>query len=200
MHNLTIIEDTHQNYQYRTRLNAGNSDVTIAFAADFKSAGELLTKKCVIEHSKTYFPITISTGFDNNLSDIGVAFNCDKLATIINGVIRKPAIVINIAGNGISTLQNISKSFTQEYIDNYVYIILNQLVNHSDLFMPIAQIRSGGQSGVDEAGIKAGLKLGIPTLAVLPKNYRYRKADGTDTTATYDETFLRLTPNGESVE
>jgi hypothetical protein len=46
----------------------------------------------------------------------------------------------------------------------------------------VTLIRSGGQTGFDEAGIKAAVKLGIPALVHAPKNWLFRDIEGNDYT------------------
>jgi 5'(3')-deoxyribonucleotidase len=59
------------------------------------------------------------------------------------------------------------------------------------LEVKIQSIRSGGQTGFDEAGLKAGLKLKINTIAYYPKGYRIRDLEG-DKTQTREQVFRRL--------
>ena len=40
----------------------------------------------------------------------------------------------------------------------------------------ITDIRSGGQTGADESGLKAAVKLGIKAICLCPKGWRFRIA------------------------
>lgn len=88
---------------------------------------------------------------------------------------NKPKITLNIAGNGIYTMKGL---LTQEVCDNFTYKLLKAVVEHPDLKYEISLIRSGGQTGFDEAGNKAAIKLGIPTLVYAPKGWKFKTLVG----------------------
>ena len=44
----------------------------------------------------------------------------------------------------------------------------------------IQKVRSGGQTGADEAGLVAGERLGLETTSLCPKGWRFRTANGED--------------------
>lgn len=161
-----FIEEPTTGYRNRTIKNAG-ADATIAFAVDFNSAGERLTKSSVLQQGKKYIPV------DTNNPEI-----TDELVeSIVNQLNEVNAKSLNIAGNGIYTLKG---KYTQEQVDNYVYELLLRVVNSPDLKTPIATIRSGGQTGYDEAGIKAAQKLGIVNGVLAPKGWKFRDINGRD--------------------
>ena len=56
---------------------------------------------------------------------------------------------INITGNNIVEL--IKKGYSQIDIDNYIYNILEGVVNSTDLIDTISQIVTTGETGVSEA-------------------------------------------------
>lgn len=64
--------------------------------------------------------------------------------------------------------------------DELVYMFLLNVVNSPDLKVKISAIRTGGQTGIDEAGAKAGVRLGIPTSILAPKCWRFRNEKGED--------------------
>jgi hypothetical protein len=167
-------------YRDRTIQNA-SADVTIAIALDFNSAGEKLTKKAVLEQGKLYFPIDLGHfGLNERALDV-----VSRLGLLIKDL-NKSEITLNIAGNGLYTLrQTVIKN--QSTCDYFTYCILKHLVNELDrhkengLFdTKIVSVRTGGQSGFDEAGAKAAVKLGIPTLVHAPNDWVYRDIDGVD--------------------
>lgn len=84
---------------------------------------------------------------------------------------------LNIAGNG---LYSVKDTFTQEQCDKFVFDFLNLTINDSRFESKIISLRTGGQSGFDEAGAKAGAKLNIPTRILSPKGWRFRNIDGED--------------------
>jgi hypothetical protein len=58
--------------------------------------------------------------------------------------------------------------------------MLNKVVNSPNLKTKIESIRTGGQTGFDEAGAKAAIKLGIPTMILAPKGWTFRDITGKD--------------------
>jgi len=176
-----LSEDKSSSYKDRTEVNVIKSDVTFAIAIKFDSAGEKLTKELAVGNNKLYIPVHPS----GNTKD-----KADKIVPLINSTFlnKKHSIVFNIAGNGIYTLKG---HMTQEECDSFTYDLLYDIINHPELKIKIKAIRSGGQTGFDEAGIKAGLKLGIDTTAYYPKGYLIRDLGG-DKTQTRKEVYKRL--------
>lgn len=174
-------EDRDSGYSARTEVNAREADVTIAIAVNFDSPGEKLTKQLVKKHNRVYIPVSPY----GDISEKAV-----KIVNLINSTFQreKNYITLNIAGNGIATLKG---SLTQEQCDDFTFNLLYLIVNNVNLAVKIKGIRSGGQTGFDEAGIKAGLKLNIDTTAYYPKGYRIRDLEG-DKTQTRAEVFKRL--------
>jgi hypothetical protein len=150
-------------YPARTKINA-SADATIHLAINFETPGEKLTKKSVNEQSKTYIAL--------NASSLEVTpERINKLVDILNSNNVK---TLNIAGNGIYDM----KQYTQEQVDNFTYQLLEGALNSPNLKTKIISIRSGGQTGFDEAGAKAGIKLGIPTTVLAPKDWEFRTNTG----------------------
>lgn len=161
VYDLRVIEDKDFGYTSRTDRNA-SADVTLAIALDYNTSGEVLTKKVVERRKKLYIAVEGET----------IESMCEK---IIN--LNKKDITLNIAGNGIYTLKKYST--TQDHMDFVVLNIVKVLVEClKENGINISLIRSGGQTGVDESGIKAALSLGIPALIVCPKGYRMRTLEG----------------------
>ena len=103
------------------------------------------------------------------------------IATDFNSVIDQLNLVkaksLNIVGNGIFSIHPI---YNQNQIDNYVYELLLKVLTSDKLINKIEVIRTGGQTDVDEAGAKAGIKLNIPTIILAPLCWKYRDIDGKD--------------------
>ena len=125
-------------YPSRTRENANWSDITIALAQDFNTAGEKLTKNA----AKNKYVSSILSTESNNVSEIA-----ENLYNQIKAKGKVDNLKINIAGNGIYSM-----SQNQAYYNDLVTQILEELQNKG---VTIAEIRSGGQTGIDEAGIIA---------------------------------------------
>ena len=155
---IRVIEHTTASYPGRTAVNAKESDGTIAFAYKFDSPGEKLTEKMCKQYNKPILKIQLR----DPLRDV------DEVASHIIDWLRKYNIKhINVAGNGIRTMQGI---FTQEILDAYIYKIFKKVLES----YPLEYARSGGQTGADEAGVKALDQLGVKTTIVYPKGYRIR--------------------------
>ena len=163
---IIFLEEKSRGYKVRTIKNA-SADVTIAMAIDFNSAGEKLTKQSVLFQGKKYIPISLTT---LNISDELVNNIIDSLNTI-------KAKTINIAGNGLYTFKGI---YNQEQLDNYVYELLSKVLLSDKLITKIEVLRTGGQTGIDTSGAKAGVKLNIPTIILAPKGWKYRDISGKD--------------------
>jgi hypothetical protein len=158
-------EEQSHGYKIRTIKNA-SADATIAFAVDFSTGGEVLTKTSVIEQGNKYIPIDVH--------DINSILQLEAAIHALNDCKAK---TLNIAGNGLYTMKG---RFTQQEVDKMTYGVLNHILCSPKLLTKIELIRSGGQSGFDEAGIKAAIKLNIPALILAPKGWLYRDVDGTD--------------------
>ena len=143
-------------YRARTMENA-SADVTIAIAKDFYTAGEILTKNSVIKQNKRYIPINYFQAI-SSLQFIGISFEGKSL---------------NVAGNGIYTLKQ-----PQEMVDSIIYDVLKFIFECTKSRPTL--IRSGGQTGIDEAGLKAAVKLGIPALCLAPKGWVFRDINHKD--------------------
>lgn len=156
---LQILEHSSSSYAPRTYANAAAADVTIALAVDFFTKGEQCTKKAA---GDKYLGLALENNWVDNARLLYLhmkKYNCKS---------------VNVAGNGIYTLM--SHNYTQEYINQIVYNILDTVNHH----WGITSIRSGGQTGVDLAGGVAGHALGIDTTMLFPKGFKQRHENGID--------------------
>lgn len=157
---LIIKEHKSASYAPRTYHNASQG-VTLAIAVDFTTAGEKLTHKAA----------------NGKIVQVDWFNTLDKLypARVLYSMLKKHNChIVNVAGNGIYTLSK--HGVTQGEANQYVFDILS-LVHHH---WPITQIVSGGQTGMDIAGLVAGVALGIETIGTWPKGYKMRFEDGKD--------------------
>ena len=186
---MEIIFKEHRDSSYvgRTKENA-SADATIAIACNFNSAGEKLTKQLVEAQGKVYIPVDINGSLE--ISDKCVEFIVKRLNSSLYGNLLDNSITLNIAGNGIYTMRG---KYRQDDLDTYVYNLLLKVLNSPNLKCIIKLIRTGGQTGLDEAGAKAGVKLGIDTLVVCPKGWLYRDLSGSDIS---DEHLFKIRFNG----
>lgn len=157
-------------YSARTYENAHKADLTLALAVDFTTAGE----KCTINAAgDRHIPVDLNLPVDDGRKEavaMTILQKCSKLG------LDSEHLRLNIAGNGIYTLAR--NGWTQERADAVVTDILTSLQNHGSIH--IDSIRSGGQTGIDEAGIKAGVALGLPTTVLAPKGWAFRTANRQD--------------------
>jgi hypothetical protein len=175
-----FLEHQDRGYAGRTRENASSAEATLAIAADFGSAGERLTKRYVTAAGRLYVPINYH-GHQPNLTEIKqVIDRLNKLGNI--------EIALNVAGNSLATLAEYGYD-NQYEIDDHVFALIAGLVRSPYLIPKIVAIRSGGQSGMDEAGLKAAERLGIPALCLAPRTWRFLKADGTEVADKHE--FIR---------
>lgn len=155
---IKIIECQKAGYPARTIQNIAESDITIAFAKNFNTAGERLTKSTCVKLKRPYFPVTLhhSASWEYGVM-VGQQI---EMSTIMY------PLIINIAGNGIYNLPD----WTQEELNNYMKEFLDGLYS----ICQIELVRSGGQTGIDEAGVIAADRLGIETLVLAPKSFWFR--------------------------
>ena len=150
-------------YPSRTRENANWSDITIALAQDFNTAGEKLTKSAA---GNKYVSSILAAEF-NDASEIA-----KNLYNQIKTKGKTDNLKINIAGNGIYSMKQ-----SQSYYNNLMTQILMKL---QDKGVTISEIRSGGQTGIDEAGIIAAQRLEIPNEIHSTANFMFRDKSGKD--------------------
>lgn len=150
-------------YPSRTRENANWSDITIALAQDFNTAGERLTKNAA---GNKYVSFTLAAE-SNDASEIA-----ENLYNQIRTKGKTDNLKINIAGNGIYSMKQ-----SQSYYNDLMTQILIKL---QDMGVTISEIRSGGQTGIDEAGIIAAQRLGIPNEVHSTANFMFRDKSGKD--------------------
>lgn len=166
MQDINFQEEPTSGYRNRTIKNA-SADATIALAVDFNSAGERLTKSSVLNQGKKYISVDANS---LNISE-------ERVNNIVNALNKVNAKTLNIAGNGIYTMKG---KYTQEQLDEFTFQLLSAVLNSPKLKNKIESIRSGGQTGFDEAGAKAGIRLGLPTTVLAPKGWLFRNSSGAD--------------------
>lgn len=173
-------------YEYRTFINAYGSDATVSAAVDFDTAGEKLTKRFATggvlrwDRLNGKYAGTIGNGkrtrfiaVDHNADDFEAAVN--KIVDQLNETYRLKndnPLTVNFAGNGMKTLVN--NNVTQADADAFAYRLMRAVMESPRRRFVIANARTGGQSGYDQAFMKALIKLEIPIDVTLPRA-RYGK-------------------------
>ena len=165
-------------YRPRTVYNCKSARVTLAMAVDYSTGGERLTKTSA---GVWYYAIPYEQAKSKRALDAMVAAMPES-----NALFGNPDLTIHFAGNGIYTFAK--HGITQRMVDRRAYTLLSYL--HERL--PISKLWSGGQSGADEAGVKAALRLGIDVVVTMPEKNLVRFEDGVDVTQNDIECMRRF--------
>ena len=152
---------TNKNYQELNGSNIDATDATINIGRDLTKGTAGATKR---QAGKKNVPVTLPRVID----------------TASEGLVKKTVIQlnklnateVNIAGDNINDLKS------QEKINGYVLDLLERL--NKALDNPITKVVTGGQSGVAEAATIAAEKLGLSIEINAPKQWMFRKKDGTE--------------------
>lgn len=173
----TVFSTSESNsYSSRTKENADWSDVTIAFATDFNTAGEKLTKR-VAGDKYVSSALPADSNYEDSLAsnnEAAYSYYANEIYKQLKAKGKLNNIKLNIAGNGIYSLRGFT---TQEELNEYITNVIKTLQN---LGVTISEIRSGGQTGVDEAAIIAAQRLGIPNEVHTTKDFKFRDKSGKD--------------------
>lgn len=179
---MQIIEHASTSYKPRTMHNAHTADLTVAFAEDFNSAGERLTKR---EAGNRYVAIPLNT-------DPLVA------ARMLYAACKKHNVsTLNVAGNGIYSLSGQwsqgqlkdnqkFQTLDEDQLVNEFQVSLNQwvylVISKVHEFWPLTNLISGGQTGADWAGGVAGEAIGLNVTMTFPKHFLQRDEHHQDVT------------------
>lgn len=164
-------------YQKRTLENAQADDVdfTLAFAVDFNTYGEKATARAAGDSLIAVdLPLKKSGGLD--ISQKAVGRVVDQIVECLpEEYLNGQSCGVNIAGNGIYTLKK--HGVVQEDMDRFMCAVGRTLKERGVMF---SSVRSGGQTGVDEAGAAMGKALGIDTTVHAPNDWAFRGENGKD--------------------
>jgi len=169
-------ESPSSDYDVRTKTNIVESDITIAYAADYGSPGERATAREAKAAKTQFYQFGVEFGDDVE--------RANRLAPIYEKNTGQE-VIINIAGNGEYQEKMIPTDQLTEEIAKDLAFLQKKGVG-------IVLVRSGGQTGADEAGVKAAVKLGIPAKVLAPKGWKFRTGapGGPHTNRTGREAFL----------
>lgn len=146
----------------------------MAFALDFSTRGEKLTKELCKGYNKLYVPVALPLTIMASKFSIETS-RLDAIAEFISKNTNQQSLDINIAGNGIYGLP-----YEQEDLDKWMRSFFVDFRMASFNLFTINSSSNGGQSGSDEAGGKATASLGIKTTIRSPKGWRFRNKQGKD--------------------
>lgn len=164
-------------YSKRTWENANAQDVdfTFQFALDFGTAGELCTQRAAGDSCiRVSLPLRDGNGLD--CSPAAVKAAVEAVASMLpDEYLAGEPFGVNVAGNGLYTLA--AAGVSQKQCDEFVTRTLAGLCRRGAV---LSSVRTGGQTGIDEAGAVAGCVLQVPTTVHAPKGWQQRGADGRD--------------------
>ena len=165
---LTVMESYSPKFHDRTVENARWADFTVAFAVDFTSPGERLTDTAA---GNEYLPFDLPHD-GAGLEDYALR---RRMAIILSHRLESMTepVRLNVAGSTAAELAR--HGISQEQADAFVTDVLGRAVDEG---LRIQELRTGGQSGIDEAATKAALALGIPASQVVPRGFLYLDASG----------------------
>lgn len=162
-----LVESAEAGYKGRTREVVSKSDFTLIVVRDPNSAGTKATIRACEEVGKQYLKISLSNNsLDQKIFD-----------AVAKGLSELKVNVLNVAGNGLST---IGSDVPQRKIDVFMLKFLTGVLNSANLENKPSVLVTGGQTGIDEAAIKAASYLGLEATIVAPKGYLFRDASGKD--------------------
>ena len=163
--NGVAVTESTGDYPQRTKENAEWSDITLDLTESDKGSGgrNELTKRVA---GDKYIHFKLTDEGDNT-------YDADEiLAAIKEAGLPTENIKLNIAGSEIGKLKSDQERYNEE--------VTRLLKGLQGLGVTISEIRSGGQTGIDEAGIIAAQRLGIKASIHAPKGFKFRGVDGKD--------------------
>lgn len=161
----THITTSKWSYAQRTRENARDSDVTIAFAYDFNTAWEKLTKNAAWDKYRSV-----------DLNWLSYEEMRRAAYSIANELPAKWSAIINIAGNWMYTLAKHSTEW-QEYYNKLLVEFLWCIESRAGIKLKII---SWWQTWIDEAWIIAAQRLWLDWEVHTTSDYKFRWIDGKD--------------------
>lgn len=169
-----FIEDYKRNYAHRTWENAEWSDITLALAIDMFSPGEITTKKAA---GPRYIGVELPEDFSRRcLYPNPISKFAESIASDIKSHpnFKKEGLKLNIAGNSQITLDK--HGIPTKRVRSLLRTVFNLLKQDGVNF----QVRSGGQTGIDEAGIQAAQDASVNCSILAPKGWRMHREEGVE--------------------
>lgn len=163
-------EHPSSDYAPRTGINARSANLTVAFALDFSTAGEKLTAR---QAGDRYVGITFGSDID------------EAAKTLSDALDKWDAKVLNVAGNGIYSLPG----YRQQDVNAWVFKVFQKAFHGRGM----NHVRSGGQTGLDWAGLVAGAALGLPIIGLWPRGFKQRNVAHRDVNRTAADLKAELT-------
>ena len=142
----------------------------MAFAVDFSTPGEKLTRRAVDETGHGYIPVQLML---DDIREWSAAHRAAKDIYDRLGPFQYDHFRLNIAGNSLTSFP---ADINQKDLD--IFMTRTLMLLHDMTGRSIRSVRSGGQTGIDEAGVKAADTLGITAVVNGPADYRFRIRNG----------------------
>ena len=157
-------------YQKRTYENANADDVdfTIAVGVDFSTYGERATAKAA---GDSLISVEVED-FSDKAAKKAVKEIFSQLPEEFQ---QGEPFGVNFAGNGLYTLAK--EGIEQSQVDEFMVKVISGLQSKG---VVLQCGRSGGQTGVDEAALVAGVVCGVPMTCHAPKGWLMRDGSGKD--------------------
>lgn len=156
-------ECSRSGYPARTEENVLNSDGTIAIAMDFSTPGERLTKSLCERHGKPYLSL-----FYDTLHLLGARHKA------LTWMMEHHIAHLNGAGNTLHHLKEDQYDVSAK-LYNFLLLLKNDEGPIIAETPALASVRSGGQTGIDEAFLHAASALDIPAICLAPKGWMFRE-------------------------
>ena len=157
------------NYRATTQDLVNATEATVSLAFDFETTTEKALKNLAGEE---YFGVPL------NITNGKLTISNKRLEElIINQLNSAGAQDIFFTGNDITDL--VKNKVTQKQIDDFIYELMDRIINSGKLNQYIRTIYTSGQTGVSEAFVKAANKLNFPVKVVTTSTFSYRVVNNT---------------------
>jgi hypothetical protein len=175
--NIEFVVSKSDSYKTVTRDLVDSSDATVSLAFNFDTTTETALKNLAEDE---YFGVPLG------LTKGKLTISNDRLQKlIIDKLNASGAQDIFFTGNDITDL--VKNKVNQKEIDDFVYDMMDRIINSGKLNQFIRTIYTSGQTGVSEAFVKAGAKLNFPVKVITTSNFSHRIVDNTKKKAKFQD-------------
>ena len=157
------------NYRATTQDLVNATAATVSLAFNFETTTEKALKNLAGEE---YFGVPL------NITNGKLTISNKRLEElIINKLNAAGAQDIFFTGNDITDL--VKNKVTQKQMDDFVYELMDRIINSGKLNQYIRAVYTSGQTGVSEAFVKAANKLNFPVKIVTTSTFSHRIVNNT---------------------
>ena len=176
-----FMEDTSRDCASGAEKNARWADLTLAFAVAPESPGEFTARKAAGDRCISVQVPPDAAEYLKSTSEGRLAGFVDELKCRIRShpAYKESGIRLNVAGSGASTLKmnGADVKGACEFIQMVLLRMMSIMYNGR---LHVKEVRSGGQTGAEEAGIKAAQYAGVKCSVLAPKGYGMMDEDGVE--------------------